>query len=63
MTVPTISLYINNLDLYCLAERNLALKVGGADKLSQLQRIKGLLDPTNMFKNHLLPGLIPIASA
>lgn len=39
------------------------MKVGGADNLSQLQRLKGLVDPTNMFKNHLLPGLVPITSA
>lgn len=51
-------------ELLCwLAERNLAMKVGGADNLSQLQRLKGLVDPTNMFKNHLLPGLVPITSA
>lgn len=63
MKVQIVSLYANNLDLCCLAERNLAMKVGGADNLSQLQRLKGLLDPTNMFKNHQLLGLMPITSA
>ena len=45
--------------VFCNAERNLAVKVGGADNLRLLQRLKGLVDPDNMFKNHQLRGLTP----
>ena len=47
--------------LLCPAEVNLVNKVGGEDKLEQLQYLKGLLDPDNMFKNHQLAGLTPVS--
>ena len=41
------------------AEDNLASKVGGEENLEQLQYLKGLLDPENLFRNHQLRGLTP----
>ena len=43
-----------------LAEDNLASKVGGEENLEQLQYLKGLLDPENLFRNHQLRGLTPL---
>ncbi|KAL0050944.1 hypothetical protein WJX82_010775 [Trebouxia sp. C0006] len=40
-------------------EDNLASKVGGEENLEQLQYLKGLLDPENLFRNHQLRGLTP----
>ena len=45
--------------LMLLAENNLASKVGGEENLEQLQYLKGLLDPENLFRNHQLRGLTP----
>lgn len=45
--------------LLCPAEENLVNKVGGEGNLEQLQYLKGLLDPDNLFKNHQLAGLMP----
>ena len=47
------------ISLMLLAEDNLASKVGGEQNLGQLQYLKGLLDPENLFKNHQLRGLTP----
>ena len=47
------------ISLMLLAEDNLASKVGGEENLEQLQYLKGLLDPENLFRNHQLRGLTP----
>ena len=47
------------VSLMLLAEDNLASKVGGEENLEQLQYLKGLLDPENLFRNHQLRGLTP----
>ena len=47
------------LMLLAHAEDNLASKVGGEQNLKQLQYLKGLLDPENLFRNHQLRGLTP----
>ena len=39
----------------------LATKVGGPDKLRQLQHLKYLVDPENFFVHHQLQGLAPMA--
>ena len=46
------------ISLMLLAEDNLASKVG-EENLEQLQYLKGLLDPENLFRNHQLRGLTP----
>lgn len=47
------------ISLMLLAEDNLASKVAGEENLEQLQYLKGLLDPENLFRNHQLRGLTP----
>ncbi len=47
------------VSLMLLAEDNLASKVGGEENLEQLQYLKRLLDPENLFRNHQLRGLTP----
>jgi len=46
--------------LTLLAEANLACKVGGEENLEQLQYLKGILDPENLFRKHQLRGLTPV---
>lgn len=38
-------------------ELSLARRVGGAENLARLRKVKARVDPTNVFKSHALRGL------